>query len=69
MAYLTQKDREISHKIRLAKKELEKASPHIQWYIEYLDGVIEGRDEQIKEYVEFFRTLDKFLPNHNPILR
>ena len=38
-------DHQVEHKIRLAKKELDKSSPHIQWYIEHLNSVI---DDAIK---------------------
>jgi len=60
-------DHELAHKIRLAKKELEKSSPHVQWYVEYLDGVIKERNGKIQEYHDFFDKLDRFLPNRNPV--
>jgi sugar-specific transcriptional regulator TrmB len=56
-------DHNLEHKIRLAKKELERGSPHIQWYIEHLNSLIKERDDVIEEYRDFFNTLDKFLPN------
>jgi hypothetical protein len=56
-------DHQLEHKIRLAKKELEKSSPHIKWYVEYLSGVIDERDDKIKEYNYFFKTLGKFIDN------
>jgi hypothetical protein len=56
-------DHELEHKIRLVKKELEKSSPHIKWYVDYLNGIIEERNNKISEYHKFFETMNRFLPN------
>ena len=54
-------DRNLAHKIRISKKEVEKSSPHIKWYVEYLYGVINDKDEKIKEYKDFFTKLNTFI--------
>lgn len=60
---------QLEHKIRLAKKELERGSPHVKWYVEYLDSVIEEKESTIREYQDFFKKLDKFLPNKNHVYK
>lgn len=53
-------------------KELDlsiKENELILYYIDDKNKKIEKLREEIKEYQEFFKQLDKFLPNKNPIFK
>ena len=39
----------------------------IKYYIEEKNQHIERQSTQIQEYANFFKTLDRFLPNRNPV--
>lgn len=63
------------YKLIEADKVLKELDPSIKenelilYYIDDKNKRIEKLREEIKEYQEFFKQLDKFLPNKNPIFK
>lgn len=63
------------YKLQEAKKIIDKLDPNeegselILYYIKDKERYIKELQARIAEYGKFFETLDKFLPNHNSILR
>tara|TARA_R100001086_G_C11837889_1_gene258331 strand:+ start:239 stop:448 length:210 start_codon:yes stop_codon:yes gene_type:complete len=62
------------YKLQEAKKLIDslddsKENELIKYYIQKKEDWIKEQDERLKEYIDFFDKIDRFLPNRNPVFR
>ena len=54
----------IAAKEYIANQSHQKAGELLKYLIDHKDGIIDKQNKQLEEYREFFRTLDRLLPNN-----